>query len=324
MLREALLGVSRNAAVKKLIISFPPTRELVQAFVAGETSADAVGTTRSLQQTGRTVTIDHLGEDTRSVEQADQATQTYVDLLDQLRRSELADGAEVSIKLSAIGQDLAGDAAARALANARRICEAARSAGTTVTVDMEDHARTDATLQVVSELRKDFPDIGVVLQSYLRRTEQDCRDLARAGSRVRLVKGAYSEPASVAHTDRHEIDKAFVRCLKILINGDGYPMIATHDRRLIAIAETIAIRAARKPGDLEFQMLYGIGVAEQERLLHKGHRVRVYLPYGADWYGYLVRRLAERPANMFLLAGAVTHRVVNGPTARRSALIRDR
>lgn len=318
MLREALLGVSRNASVKKLIIGFPPTRELVKTFVAGEALDDAIRTTHSLQQTGRTVTIDHLGEDCTSAELADQAAQAYVDLLDRLRDAGLAEQAEVSVKLSAIGQDLPGDGNARAVANARRICEAARTAGTTVTIDMEDHSKTDATLEAVFELRKDFPDLGVVLQCYLRRTEEDCQRLAHAGSRVRLVKGAYSESAEVAHTDRHEIDKAFVRCLKILIDGDGYPMIGTHDRRLTAIAETLAIKAARKPGDLEFQMLYGIGVAEQERLLHKGHRVRVYLPYGSDWYGYLVRRLAERPANLFLLAGAISHRVLTTTSARRS------
>lgn len=316
MLREALLSVSRNASVKKLITGFPPTRRMVDAFVAGESVDDAVQTTDALQQTGRTVTIDHLGEDTTSRELADQATQAYIDLLDHLHRRGLAEGAEVSIKLSALGQDLPDFGAERALDNARRICRAARTAGTTVTVDMEDHSRTEATLATVFTLREDYPDVGVVVQSYLRRTEEDCRRLAHAGSRVRLVKGAYSEPGDVAFTDRHQIDKAFVRCLKILIDGDGYPMIATHDRRLTAIAETLAIKAARKPGDLEFQMLYGIGVGEQERLLHKGHRVRVYLPYGSDWYGYLVRRLAERPANILLLSGAVTRRAVAAITSR--------
>jgi proline dehydrogenase len=316
VLREALLGVSHNASVKKLIIGFPPTRELVSAFVAGESTADAVRTTKALAQSGRSVTIDHLGEDTTSAALAEQTVAAYLELLDQLQRSGLAAGAEFSVKLSAIGQDLAENGAGIALTNAQRICRAAYRAGAEVTIDMEDHTKTDATLTAVSELRREFPDVGVVLQAYLKRTEDDCRRLACEGSRVRLVKGAYSEPEAVAYTDRHEIDKAFVRCAKILINGDGYPMIASHDPRLTAIAETLAIKAARKLGDLEFQMLYGIGVPEQERLLHKGHRVRVYLPYGTDWYGYLVRRLAERPANLALLVRAVAHQLLGAGRGR--------
>jgi proline dehydrogenase len=167
-----------------------------------------------------------------------------------------------------------------------------------VTVDMEDHTTTDQTLATLRELRKDFPETGAVLQAYLHRTEDDCRALAYEGSRVRLCKGAYNEPATVAFQDRHEVDKSYVRCLKVLMAGQGYPMIASHDPRLIRIAGAFATRFDRAPGTYEFQMLYGIRTDEQKRLAGAGERIRVYVPYGAEWYGYLMRRLAERPSNL--------------------------
>lgn len=308
MLRETLLDLSRNNTVKKMITSFPPTDRLVRAFVAGDHLDDAINTTRRLVGQGLSVTVSHLGEDTTSREQADRSTRAYLDLLDRLRKEKLATRAEVSLKPTAIGQGLGGADAGQTLENARVICIAARTAGTTVTVDMEDHTTTDATLTMASELRQDYPDTGVVVQSYLHRTASDCRDLARVSARVRLVKGAYSESGPDAYTRSADIDKAYVRCLKILINGGGYPMVATHDKRLIKIAETLALQAGRAPGDLEFQFLYGIGQPEQRRLLEAGHIVRVYLPYGIDWYGYLVRRLAERPGNLALLARGIARR----------------
>jgi proline dehydrogenase len=208
----------------------------------------------------------------------------------------------VSVKLSAVGQALKGegqDSGERiALENARTICRAARNAGTTVTLDMEDHTTTDATLATLRELRKDFPETGAVLQAALRRTEDDCRALAHEGSRVRLCKGAYLEPESVAFQDKLDIDKSYVRCLKVLLAGDGYPMIATHDPRMVEIASSLASRYGRDPGTYEYQMLYGIRPEEQRRLARAGETVRVYIPYGLEWYGYLMRRLAERPQNL--------------------------
>jgi proline dehydrogenase len=182
---------------------------------------------------------------------------------------------------------------------------AAPNAGTTVTLDMEDHTTTDATLGILRELRMDFPDTGAVLQSYLRRTEADCRDLAYAGSRVRLCKGTYKEPESVAYQSTGEVDRSYVRCLQVLMQGAGYPMVATHDPRLVAIAGRLAEH--RDPGTYEYQMLYGIRPAEQRRLAAAGETVRVYVPYGDEWYGYLMRRLAERPANLtFFLRSLAT------------------
>ena len=168
--------------------------------------------------------------------QASATTDAYLELLERLAEAGLADIAEVSVKLSAVGQLLGGDGEKIATENAAVICEAALEAGTTVTIDMEDHTTTDSTLAIVRELRRDYPWLGAVLQAYLHRTEADCRDLAYEGSRIRLCKGAYAEPASVAHTDPEEIDQAYVRCLKILMAGAGYPMVATHDPRLVEIA----------------------------------------------------------------------------------------
>jgi proline dehydrogenase len=153
-------------------------------------------------------------------------------------------------------------------------------------------------LGILRELRKDFPETGAVLQAYLHRTEADCRALAYEGSRVRLCKGAYQEPETVAFQSRLDVDKAYVRCLKVLLAGQGYPMIATHDPRMIEIASSLASRYGRAKGSYEFQMLYGIRPTEQKRLAASGETMRVYIPYGYEWYGYLMRRLAERPQNL--------------------------
>lgn len=302
MLRRALLGVSRSSQVKSVVTRLPVTSGIVSRFIAGESTEDAVVASNQLISAGLSVSVDHLAEDTFDIGQAETVTTAYLDLLSKLRESGLTRSAEVSLKLSAIGQSLGADGVKIALGHAQLICAAARNAGTTVTLDMEDHTTTDATLETLAELRKDFPDTGAVLQAYLHRTEADCRDLAVAGSRVRLCKGAYKEPASVAFQDQSEVDKAYVRACKILMNGAGYPMIASHDPRLIAIAAELARIADRSLDTYEFQMLYGIRPAEQQRLANHGHRVRVYVPYGSDWYGYVIRRLAERPANLTFFA----------------------
>ena len=308
VLREALLKVSRSGTIKSAITRAPVTRRVVDRYVAGETTEDALRVTRSVADAGLTVTIDHLGEDTTELSQAGATTDAYLDLLARLAEAGLADVAEVSVKLSAVGQLLGGDGEQVALDNVQLICEAAVEAGTTVTIDMEDHTTTDSTLGVVRELRRDYPWLGTVLQAYLHRTEADCRDLAHAGSRIRLCKGAYAEPASVAHADPREIDLAYVRCLKILMAGGGYPMVATHDPRLVEIALALAEREQRTKDSFELQMLYGIRPAEQERLAGLGHTMRLYVPYGTDWYGYLVRRLAEKPANVRFFAHSLISR----------------
>ena len=298
LLREPLLLLSRSDTVKKLVSTMPVSAGIVNSYVPGETTQSAVQATAGLVEDGLTATLDFLGEDTLDAEQADATVAAYKDVLTALSERGLARQAEVSVKLSAVGQALASNGHKIALENARAICRAARNAGTTVTLDMEDHTTTDSTLAILRDLRKDFPETGAVLQAYLHRTEADCRALAYEGCRVRLCKGAYNEPEEVAFQGREEVDKSYVRCLKVLMAGQGYPMVASHDPRLISIASSIAGRYGREKGTYEFQMLYGIRPEEQKRLARKGETVRVYVPYGQEWYGYLMRRLAERPQNL--------------------------
>jgi proline dehydrogenase len=298
LLRQPLLLLARSEKVKDLVTRMPVSAGIVRGYVPGDATADAVDATARLVGSDLRVTLDHLGEDTLDADQAEATVQAYLDMLTALSARGLTRQAEVSVKLSAIGQALPHQGHKIALENARTICRAARNAGTTVTLDMEDHTTTDATLATLRELRKDFPETGAVLQAYLHRTEADCRALAYEGSRVRLCKGAYDEPDDVAFQSRMDVDRSYVRCLKVLLAGQGYPMIATHDPRLITIASSLASRYGRGAGSYEFQMLYGIRPDEQRRLAEAGETVRVYIPYGTEWYGYLMRRLAERPQNL--------------------------
>ncbi|MFC8503871.1 proline dehydrogenase family protein [Pedococcus sp. NPDC057267] len=309
LLRNSLLQLSKSDAVRRTIEKAPVSRQVVHRFIPGASTADVVRATAELRTTNRLATIDYLGEDTTDLTQAIRTRDAYLELLRALADADLSQHGmgEVSLKLSALGQYLPGDGDKIALEHAREICEAAAAAGTTVTLDMEDHTTTDATLETLRELRKDFPWVGAVIQSYLRRSEGDCRDLAHEGSRVRLCKGAYKEPESVAYQSGAEVDQSYVRCLKVLMAGDGYPMVATHDPRLIEIAGALAAHHDRDATSFEYQMLYGIRPEEQKRIADRGDQMRVYLPYGEEWYGYLMRRMAERPANTaFFLRGLVT------------------
>jgi proline dehydrogenase len=307
VLRRTLLTLSRSTRIRHLVETAPISRNVVSRFVAGTSAAEAVAACRHLMDSGRLASLDRLGEDTVERSQADATRDAYLTMLKLLADDGLTPAAEVSVKLSAVGQSLPGDGEQFALDNALAICEAARNVGTTVTLDMEDHTTTDSTLGILRELRRDFPDTGAVVQAYLRRTEADCRDLAYAGSRVRLCKGAYKEPASVAYQGKDDVDRSFVRCLKVLMAGEGYPMVASHDPRLVAITGDLVRRNGRAQGSYEYQMLYGIRPHEQERLAAAGEKMRVYVPYGDEWYGYLVRRMAERPANLvFFLRSLAT------------------
>jgi proline dehydrogenase len=307
VLRQGLLRMSQSGQMRDLIERAPVSRDVVRRFVAGESTADAVRAAAELDLTGRSCTIDYLGEDTVELEQAQAARDAYLSLLSALGEAGLAQGgkAEVSLKLSALGQALPGDGAKIALDHAREISQAAANVATTVTLDMEDHTTTDATLEILRELRQDFPSVGAVLQSYLRRTEADCRDLAYEGSRVRLCKGTYKEPESVAFQGKAEVDRSFVRCLKVLMAGRCYPMVASHDPRMVEIAGALAHKHDRAAGTFEYQMLYGTRPDEQKRIADRGDQMRVYIPYGQEWYGYLMRRMAERPANTIIFMRAL-------------------
>ncbi|POM24779.1 Proline dehydrogenase 1 [Actinomadura rubteroloni] len=307
MASSLLLAAARSARLRDAITALPPTRSVVDRFVAGEDLDAALRTVRDLTRHGLRVTLDHLGEDTTERAQADATRDAYLRLFDRLAADGLADGAEASVKLSALGRALPGDGASIALDNALAVAAAAHRGGMTVTLDMEDHTTVDSTLAVLGKLRAEFPSTGVAIQAMLRRTEGDLRDLVHEGSRVRLVKGAYAEPPSVAYQAKADVDRAYVRALRLLMEGDGYPMVASHDPRMLDIAKALAVRAGRAPGGHEFQMLYGIRTGEQRRLAAAGETMRVYVPYGVDWYGYFTRRLAERPANLaFFLRSLVS------------------
>jgi proline dehydrogenase len=331
VLRKALLAAAASERVRGLLMGAPAASAVVGRYVAGESIQDALAVARALRSDGLLVSLDYLGEDSIDAQRAAATAAQYVHLLGRLAAEGLSDGGavEVSVKLTAIGLLLPGGTTPRtprgtsdgrakisdvhgalaisgpntlgervATEHLERIAVAARDAGTTVTVDAEDHTATDATLRIATTLRERFGSVGTVVQAALRRTEGDVRELAAPGVRVRLCKGAYAEPQAEAFTARHDIDRSFARCLRTLMAGPGYPMIATHDPRLIAITRSLGFE--RSPDSFEYQMLHGVRPDEQRRLAAAGARVRVYVPYGGDWYRYLVRRLAERPANLAL------------------------
>ncbi|MDI9949350.1 proline dehydrogenase family protein [Rhodococcus sp. IEGM 1305] len=313
LLRPALLAAARSPRMERTVSRIPVTKGLVDRFVAGETEDQAVAATTDVLGSGRYVSIDYLGEDTTDLGQASGTVSHYLTLLSSLaHRAPATDSGgrprsiEVSLKLSALGQCLPRDGHNVALENAHKICTAAEEAGVWVTVDAEDHTTTDSTLSIVGELREDFPTLGTVLQAYLKRTEADCRDLSGPGSRIRLCKGAYKEPASVAYQGKPAVDEAYLRCLRILMNGEGYPMVASHDPAMVDAALAQAKATGRTTDEFEIQMLHGIRDTEQLRLAEQQQHVRVYLPYGEQWYGYFMRRLAERPANLAFFLRSLT------------------
>ncbi|MCP2258294.1 L-proline dehydrogenase [Streptoalloteichus tenebrarius] len=305
MLRTMLQAAARSDRLERMVGRNRLLRPAVDRFVAGATADDVIRAARRLADEGRYATIDQLGEACRDARAAEETARQYVALLGKVADAGLADHVEVSVKLSALGSELDWGVAEE---QTRLICAAAEEAGTTVTVDMEDSSTTDDTLRVLRALREDYPRTGGVLQAMLHRTEGDCRAFAEPGSRIRLCKGAYHEPAAVARTNGADVNDAYLRCLGVLMEGGAYPMVATHDPRLVAGAAALARKHGLGRDDWEFQMLFGVRTDEQRRLANAGHRVRVYLPYGPDWYRYTCRRLAERPANLVLLGRAMLSR----------------
>ncbi|WP_336209799.1 proline dehydrogenase family protein [Nonomuraea sp. LPB2021202275-12-8] len=292
MLRQVLLAVSRSERAQRVVSTSPLTRDVVRRYVA-----DDIGrAVDELTRRGLLVSVDHLGEDVHDRTQAEGAVQAYLALLGRL-----PDGSDVSVKLTALGLRLSEQLA---LDNAATICESAASRGITLTLDAEEHDTVAALHSIHATLRKEHPSVGVVVQAYLPDSVERCRRLE--GARVRLCKGAYTAPDG--YTSAAEIDRSFARCLRVLMAGTGYPMVATHDPRLIRIASALAVLEGREPTGFEFQMLYGVRPHEQERLAAEGARMRVYVPFGSDWYPYLMRRLAERPANLAFFARSLLSR----------------
>lgn len=311
--RPAILAASRSEILRRGAERFGVTRSVVRRFVPGEGVDDAMAAARALRDSGRLVSIDHLGEDVTDLGTAEATVKAYLGLLDALGarpedRETTVRPLEVSLKLSALGQALPRDGEKIALENAHLICERAQQIGVWVTVDAEDHRTTDSTLSIVRQLRVEFGWLGTVLQAYLTRTEADCAEFARDGARIRLCKGAYDEPASVAYRHPDAVTDSYLRCLRILMAGSGYPMVASHDPVVITAAGQLAREYGRNTDEFEYQMLYGIRDGEQRRLADEGNHVRVYVPAGTQWYGYFVRRLAERPANLMFFLRALAQR----------------
>jgi proline dehydrogenase len=310
--RGAIMAAAGSDRIKRTAERIPITRNVVSRFVPGESHDDVMGAGSDLLDSGRMISIDYLGEDTTDEAQADATVQAYLRLIGMLGEHSGVPGrhpVEVSLKLSALGRALPRHGEKIALENAHRIATAAEAAGVWVTVDAEDHTTTDSALRIVRDLRADFPALGTVLQSYLHRTEDDCHEFSGPGSRIRLCKGAYAEPAEVAYQRKTDVDASYERCLRVLMNGQGYPMVASHDPAMIDAAGNLAADAGRGVPQWEHQMLYGIRDGEQLRLVGEGRQVRVYVPFGSQWYGYFMRRLAERPANLaFFLRALVSAR----------------
>lgn len=301
-LRPVILAAGRGEALRRTAERLSVTRKVVRRFVPGETIESALNSAAALRDSGRFVSIDYLGEDVVSADDADAGVRTYMDLIGSLADLDTAaDGVrplEVSVKLSALGQSLERDGHKIARENAWSICDAAQRAGVWVTVDAENHTATDSTLRIVRDLRAEFPWVGLVLQAYLRRTLDDCVEFAASGARVRLCKGAYDEPVSVAYRKPAEVTDSYLACLRVLMAGSGYPMVASHDPVIISAVPGLVRESGRRSEEFEYQMLYGIRDDEQRRLVAAGKQVRVYVPFGTQWYGYFMRRLAERPANL--------------------------
>ncbi|TAM70957.1 proline dehydrogenase family protein [Mycobacterium sp.] len=311
-LRPVILAAGRGEALRRAAERLPVTRRVVRRFVPGETIESAMNSVAVLRDSGRYVSIDCLGEDTSDADDADAAVQTYLDLIAELGRPDAGrDGVrplEVSVKLTALGQALGRDGHKIARENAWSICDAAQRAGVWVTVDAENHTTAESTLSIVRDLRAEFPWLGVALQAYLRRTLGDCEQFAAAGARIRLCKGAYDEPVSVAYRDPAEVTHSYLECLRVLLAGSGYPMVASHDPAIFDAVPDLVRESGRGAGEFEYQMLYGIRDDEQRRLAEAGNQLRVYVPFGTRWYAYFMRRLAERPANLAFFLRALAQR----------------
>ena|SRR2546426_6134232 len=302
MLRAGLLWLSEQPRISRFVRRNGLARRLASRFVAGETVDSAVAAVRRLNAAGITATLDLLGESVRHAAEAHAARDVYLETLDRIEQAR--GQSHVSVKLTQMGFDI--DEAA-CVEHVRAIAARARDRASFMRIDMEGSAYTERTLQLFKRrLHPEFGDaVGVVLQSYLRRTEQDVTELIALGARIRLCKGAYKEAADIAFPDKKDVDANYVVCLERLLERANNPAIATHDERIIVHAKAFARRRDIPPARYEFQMLYGVRRDLQRALRREGYNVRVYVPFGDQWYPYLMRRLAERPANVAFLLGSI-------------------
>lgn len=309
LLRDAFLKLSTHPLAQRMVVGFPLSRKVTRRFVAGETLADAIETARRLEAHGLPITLDHLGESVTNEKEARRAKDDYLVALDAIHANHLA--SHVSMKLTHMGLDIDPELC---LDNMRQIVSKAKAIGTYARIDMEDSTRTQITLNIFKTLREEFDNIGVVIQSYLYRSETDMRELLALNARVRLCKGAYKEPPDIAFPKKKDVDANYLKLAAIYLdafegNGspplnqfpDGHLALATHDEKIIRWAENYVNNHHVDKSHFEFQMLYGIRPDLQRRLAADGYPVRVYVPYGSHWYPYFMRRLAERPANVIFL-----------------------
>jgi proline dehydrogenase len=301
MLRSFLLWLSRNRTVRSGVTRRGLVQRAARRFVSGDTIEDAIAAIRELNTLGITATLDHLGENVETADDAIRATEDYLKALDAIGVSGVQ--SHVSIKLTALGLDLSDELCR---ANVRRILSQAQTIGVLVTIDMESTGYTDRTLAIYRDLHREFADLGIVIQSYLYRSEADIAALCQAGAHVRLCKGAYQEPPVHAFPKKADVDASYVRLMKMLLSPEArahktFGAIATHDVKMIEATRQYAQEQLVPRDEFEFQMLYGIRRDLQKELVADGYGMRVYVPYGTEWYPYYTRRLAERPANIWFI-----------------------
>jgi proline dehydrogenase len=296
--RSLILKTSSLTPVERVVRRSFLFRGLVKRFIAGDTLEEAMGPTEELAGRGFFVSLDYLGENTKSEVEALAAKQAYIDMLERIDSSPGAPKTNISIKLTQCGLDLGDEFAEK---NYRDVLEVAAQKNNFVRVDMESSDYTERTIRMIERVWKDYKNTGTVLQTYLYRTPEDVELMIDLGARVRLVKGAYLEPASVAHQDKAKVDQAFVDLGKDLIERGNYPALATHDEAIIDELNRFAAEKGIDKSKFEYQMLYGIRRDLQDKLLSEGYNMRVYIPYGDSWYPYFTRRLAERPANTLFI-----------------------
>ncbi|MBI3923998.1 MAG: proline dehydrogenase family protein [Armatimonadetes bacterium] len=300
MLRRLLLALAASLWLKKFVTSFPLARKVARRFVAGETLEDAIEAVRSLHGAGLDVTLDFLGENVENPAGATRAVKQYHEILGAIQHSGLE--AHVSLKLTHLGMDLGTDLC---LENLLAILTRAREVPTFVRIDMEGSEYTQRTLDVFEKARAEFDNIGIVIQAYLRRSKDDIAHINRMGGRVRLCKGAYHEPQELAYQERSEVTANCIDLMKDLLRDGTYPAIASHDEEILQATLDYVEQQKILRNEFEFQMLYGIRRERQLELLSEGYNVRIYVPFGTEWYPYFMRRLAERPANLVFFLTAL-------------------
>lgn len=303
MLKTTLLYLAQNESMRKFVLSNKATRGVSRRFVAGEQLDEAIEATRTLNQQGMHVSLDHLGENVADEREALEAAQGYMSILDAIKATEV--DANISLKLTALGLDISQDLCEQ---NITQILEHAQQFPLFVRIDMEGSAYTERTVHTTLRLHERFEHVGTVIQSCMYSSKQDVEQLIAQGVRVRLVKGAYKEPKEVAFQQKSEVDQNYVRLMTMLLLKGNYPALGTHDESIINMACKYAREHGISQNAFEFQMLYGIRRDLQEKLVKQGYNVRIYVPYGSQWYPYLMRRMAERPANlMFVMGNAMRH-----------------